>query len=76
MSEQTPELEQVVSLALSLSPLDKVRLVEQVMATLEQDLKSANPKPRRSLLGILSPYGAAPSTEDMDEARREMWGTT
>lgn len=74
MSEQTPELEQIVTLALSLSPLDKVRLVEQVIATLEQDLKEANPKPRRSLLGILAPYGSAPSAEEIDEARREMWG--
>lgn len=74
MSASTSELEQAVTLALSLSPLDKVRLVEQVMATLERDLKADDAKPRRSLLGVLAHYGPAPSAEDIDKARREMWG--
>lgn len=74
MSENLSEFDQVMALAQTLSPLDKVRLVEQVMAILEQELKAANPKPRRSLLGILAEYGHAPSAEDIDEARREMWG--
>jgi hypothetical protein len=68
------KFEEVVALAKGLSPLEKVRLVEQVMATLEEDLKTDQPKPLRSLLGILSDYGPAPSSEDIDEARREMWG--
>ena len=74
MSEITSELEQVVELALKLSPLDKVHLVERIVSTLEQEFEPASPKPRRSLLGILAPYGSAPSAEEIDEARREMWG--
>lgn len=71
---QTP-LESVLSQAQQLSPLDKVRLVEQVMASLEQDLQEAQPKrSRRSLLGVLAEYAPAPSTEEIDQARREMWG--
>jgi hypothetical protein len=31
-------------------------------------------EPKRSLLGILEDYGPAPSAEEIDEARREMWG--
>ena len=73
MSENVTDLEQAVSIALKLSPLDKVHLVEQVMATLEEDLKPAQRKPRRSLLGVLEHYGQAPSAEEIDEARREMW---
>ena len=73
MSEQTPELEQVVMLALSLSPLDKVRLVEQVMATLEQEIKERDKKAKRSLYGALADLGTAPSAEEIDEVRGEMW---
>ena len=72
MSETTSELEQVLDLALKLSPLDKVRLVERVVSTLKQELENVTPKPRRSLFGIFS--GVSISAEEIDEARREMWG--
>lgn len=64
-------LEQVVKLAAELSALDKVRLVEQVMATLENDLTAQEKKPRRSLYGIWK--GVDVSDEDIAEVRREMW---
>jgi hypothetical protein len=72
MSEK--QFEEAVTLALSLSPLDKVRLVEQVVKTLKGDLESTPHKPKRSLLGLWADLGPAPSAEDIDEARREMWG--
>jgi hypothetical protein len=56
-----------------LSPVDKVRLVEQIMTTLERDLMQSSKKPKRSLYGIWADLGPAPSAEDIDEARREMW---
>lgn len=71
MAEQILPLDEVVAFAQALSPIDKVRLVEQVMATLERELETA-PKPRRSLLGLWE--GVSISAEDIDEARREMWG--
>jgi thioredoxin-like negative regulator of GroEL len=74
MNPTTPELEQVVALAQNLSPLDKVRLVERLMATLEETLEEVDKRPRKSLLGVLSQFGPAPSAEEIDEARREMWG--
>lgn len=71
MVDKTPELEQALSIALSLSPLDKVRLVEQVMATLGQDLTQSEAKPKRSLYGLWA--GPDISAEDIDAARQEMW---
>lgn len=73
MSENTSELEQAVALALKLSPVDKVRLVEQVVARLEHDLSASRKSPKRSLYGMWS--GVSVSAEDIDEARREMWGS-
>jgi hypothetical protein len=72
MSEQFTDYEQAVAFALNLSPLEKVRLVEQVMATLEQDLTVGQKKPKRSLYGLWSDVNV--SAEDIDDARREMWG--
>jgi hypothetical protein len=74
MNQTTTELEQAAALALNLSQLNKVRLVERFMATLEETFEEAEKQPRKSLLGVLSQYGPAPSAEEIDEARREMWG--
>ncbi len=71
MSEQLTELENIVALAANLSPLDKVRLVERVMATLEDDLGEMNKQPKKSLYGIWE--GVRISAKDIDEVRREMW---
>lgn len=73
MSENIVELEQVVAQALTLSPLDRVRLIEQVAATLKQPLSDFPHKPRRSLLGVLSSHGSAPSSQEIDDARHEAW---
>ncbi len=72
MSEISPELEQTLSLALKLSPVDKVHLVERVVVTLESDLTSKPTKTKRSLYGIWSDVNV--SEEDIDQARDEMWG--
>lgn len=66
-------LDVVLAQAQQLSPLDKVRLVEQIMTALEQEFQPERPpQPRRSLLGTWS--GVSISDEEIDEARREMWG--
>ncbi len=77
MSEKTTtEFDEAVALALKLSPVDKVHLVERVVATLEADLpasrKQSGKQPKRSLYGLWS--NVRVSAEDIDEARREMWG--
>ena len=71
MSEK--QFEEVVTLALSLSPGDKIRLIEYLAASLEDDLKEAKATPKRSLYGLLADQGIDISEEDIDEIRREMW---
>ena len=66
-------LDEVVAQALQLPPLDKVRLIERVIAVLERDLSQARPGPLDSLRGILTDLGPAPSAEAIDAARREAW---
>jgi hypothetical protein len=72
MQEKTSVLQQAVTIVQNLSPLDKVRLVEQVMVTLEQELTQSHKQPKRSLYGLWLDVGI--SAEDIDEARQEMWG--
>jgi hypothetical protein len=67
------QFEQLVNAALRLTPIEKVRLVERVVSTLENDL-TVEKTPKRSLLGLWADLGAAPTSEDIDEARREIWG--
>jgi hypothetical protein len=62
-------LDTVLTQAQQLSLLDKVRLVERLMSTLERDLQP--PQPRRSLLGLWSDVRI--SAEEIDAARHEMW---
>lgn len=71
--QATVTLEEVLGLAKRLSSLDKVRLIEQITPDIERELASSQPTPRQSLRGLCSDLGPAPSTEDIDEARREMW---
>jgi len=65
-------LDYVVKLARQLSPVEKVRLIEQVAPDIERELEK-EPAPTRSLLGLLKDFGPAPSEEEIDEARREAW---
>jgi uncharacterized protein Yka (UPF0111/DUF47 family) len=71
MNEITHTLEKTLELALTLSPIEKVRLVEKVMATLENDLRHTAKSPKRDLAGLWSEVEI--TEEDIDEVRREMW---
>ncbi len=66
------ELEDAFSLASRLSTVDKVRLVERLMHTLETDLVVN--APLKSAYGLWADLNVSVSAEDIDEARREMWG--
>ncbi len=69
-------LEAVLAQAYELSTLDKVRLVEKVIPKIEQDIQTAQAQSARaypSLWGICRGLGPAPSAEDIDQARQEMW---
>ncbi len=66
-------LEQVVSLARQLPPVEKIRLIERMVSEIERDMLGQRPSKRRSLLGLCADLGPAPSTEDIDGIRHEMW---
>jgi hypothetical protein len=66
-------LEQVVSLARQLPPVEKIRLIERMVPEIERDMLSQRPPRRKSLLGLCADLGPAPSAEDVVEIRREMW---
>lgn len=76
MSEGEIKFEQVLALAQQLSLSDQARLINHLSSRLEIELKGLKPHTqpsRRSLHGILADLGPAPSAEDIDEVRREMW---
>jgi hypothetical protein len=66
-------VETLLSQALSLAPHDKARLIERLSAALARELLMSGRQPLQSMRGILKGYGPAPSAEEIDEARREMW---
>lgn len=72
MTDLAIELDEVVGMARGLSALDKVRLVEEVMALLEADLAGQQTGPARSYYGIWP--DANISADDIAQARQEMWG--
>lgn len=71
--------EAVLEQALELPADDQQRLIERITSMLTGKRKAsratAHPaKSHPSLLGIYRGKGPVPSAEDIDEARREMWG--
>jgi len=66
-------LTEVLRLARQLSPVEKVRLIEQIAPDVEAALASASGPPprRRGLRGLLR--GCGITAEDIEAARREQW---
>lgn len=73
MESKTLAFDDLVEQALNLSPLEKVRLMERLVVTLETDLKKQDKKPHKSLYGLWADLNVNVSEEDIDEMRREMW---
>ncbi|GAB1544078.1 hypothetical protein NUACC21_67540 [Scytonema sp. NUACC21] len=65
-------LEEVLELAKQLSPLDKLRLIEQVTPQIKRELTIAQAKRRKSLRGLWR--GIDITDEDIIEVRQQMWG--
>lgn len=73
MSASNPTVGELAAMARHLSPADRVRLIEQVAASLASGEQQAeSKKPKKSLYGLWK--GISISAEEIDEARREMWG--
>jgi hypothetical protein len=75
VDQKFARLERVIALAKQLSPRDKVRLIEHLAHSIESDLLSARPAPRKSLFGLCSGLGPAPSADEIDKARRQEWAS-
>ena len=73
MAQIQPNLDEVVQLAKGLSPADQLRLVKRLLPGLEAKVETVDRRPLRSSYGALRDLGPAPSAEDIDEVRREMW---
>lgn len=63
--------ETVLEQAQHLTSEEQVRLIE----ALSHSEAEHTPVPRESLYGIVAHLGSAPSTEEIDEARHEMWAS-
>jgi len=70
---QAATLEQVVSLARQLPPVEKIRLIERMAPEIERDMLGQRPLKRKSLLGLCADLGPAPSAKDIARIRHEMW---
>lgn len=74
MENSEVTFEQVLALARQLSLPDQAKLIRDLARALEVELRTVKPStPRPSLQGALADLGPAPSAEDIDEIRREMW---
>ena len=67
------QLQEVLILAKQLSPVDKVRLIQELAPDIEKELVSNQITPTKSLWGLCADLGNAPSAEEIDEARRGEW---
>jgi len=75
MSTTQISFEQVLELAKKLPPIDQARLVARLAPNMEKLLEQVDSSStkRASLRGLLADLGQAPSSEEIDEVRREMW---
>ena len=76
MATLEPSFEEVLDLAKRLPPRQKLRLIEAIVSDLAAPLAEAEEKakPLRSLYGLWKDLGVDLSAEDIDAARRDMWG--
>ena len=85
MNQESVTLDQVLRQAKQLTSLEKVQLIEQVLPDLEASFDSVSVnklkeaksrtdrRPLRSTYGICADLGPAPSAEDIDEMRQEVF---
>jgi hypothetical protein len=77
MAIQEPSFEEVLDLVKRMPPRQKLQLIEAIVPDLAAPLAEAEKqaKPLRSLYGLWKDLGVDLSAEDIDAARRDMWGT-
>jgi len=73
MPDKTPTLDDLIGYAKQLSALDKLRLIEELIRDVKTTIAQAPTPPLESLYGALADLGTAPSAEDIELTRREMF---
>lgn len=75
MATETHTYDEIEALAFALAPAEKVRLIERLAWRLQHDIHGQFPRATRSWYGIAAdPNVPSLSAEEIDQARREMWG--
>jgi len=77
MALQEPTFEDILQLVKQLTPGQKLRLIAAIAPDLEKLLRQAEGSQQRlqSLYGLWKDFGVDISAEEIDAARREMWGS-
>jgi hypothetical protein len=73
MPDKTMTVDDLIERAKHLSALDKLRLVEELIPDVKATIAQAPPTPLKSLHGALADLGPAPSAEEIDDMRREIF---
>lgn len=79
MKSENTSLKNVLHLAKQLTPLEKVQLIEGIVPDLEASFETAeavqeSPNlPLHSVYGLCADLGPAPSAEEIDDSRREIF---
>lgn len=68
-------LDEALKLVKQLSPLDQLKLIEQITPDIHRALSQTPLTPRKSLWGLCSDLGSAPSEADIDEIRAVEWAS-
>jgi hypothetical protein len=68
LNDSSPTYDTVIDLVRRMSPAERVRLIALIASSLVEEKATT---PIQSLRGLLS--GMAPSADEIDAARREMW---
>lgn len=69
----SPDYLDARDIAANLDRKDKLRLISFLARDLRREEENPAPRSFPSPLGALKDLGAAPSAEEIDEARREAW---
>jgi hypothetical protein len=73
LPDKTPTLDELIEYAKQLSAFDKLRLVEELIPDVKATIAQAPLAPLKSAHGALADLGTAPSAEDIEQSRREMF---
>lgn len=69
--KNTVTLEEIIQLAKQLSPVDQVRLIEEIAPRIKRELAKEKIRPRKSLRGLWR--GLDITADDITDMRQEIW---